>query len=84
MQHIFDELCNRFDNASETGEPINLKYAYSAATLDVMNEYCFSEKSKYLSKPDFGRKLFDDIDSFLIVSLVVCFSLRQKSILLMI
>ncbi|CAG8961502.1 hypothetical protein HYFRA_00013853 [Hymenoscyphus fraxineus] len=70
MQHVIDELCSRFKDACDTGEPINLKYAYSAATLDIMNEYCFSEKSKLVSKSDFGRKIFDDVDSFLIVSLV--------------
>lgn len=36
-----------------------------------MNEYCFSTNPNTILKPDFGKQGFDDIDSFLKISLVV-------------
>ena len=50
---------------------MNLKYCYAAVTLDVINEYCFSADPKTVLKPDFGKKEFDDIDSFLEMSIRV-------------
>jgi hypothetical protein len=69
---IIDGLCGRFNEASKTGGPVDLKYCYSALTLDIMNEYCFSTDPHTVAKPDFGRKNFDAIDSFLEISLIVC------------
>lgn len=51
---------------------MDLKYCYSALTVDVISEYCFSTDPQTVAKPDFGRKNFDNIDSFLEISLIVC------------
>jgi hypothetical protein len=71
IQTHIDRLCARFDAASKSAEPIDLKYCFAAVTLDIMNEYCFSKDSLTTMKPDFGRKSFEDIDSFLEISLLV-------------
>lgn len=71
IQNIIDKLCDRFDDASKTGEPMDLKYCYAALTLDIMNEYCFSMDSQTVMKPNFGEKSFKDVDSFLEISLLV-------------
>ncbi|PQE31548.1 Trichodiene oxygenase protein [Rutstroemia sp. NJR-2017a WRK4] len=70
IQTHIDRLCARLDAASKSSEPIDLKYCFAAVTLDIMNEYCFSKDSLTTMKPDFGRKSFDDIDSFLEISLL--------------
>ncbi|SLM35246.1 cytochrome p450 [Lasallia pustulata] len=70
VQNIIEKLCHRFDAASRTGEPTNLKYSYAALTLDIMNEYCFSTDPQNIMKSDYGRKSLDDVDSFLAISLV--------------
>lgn len=71
VRDIIERLSDRFDAASKTAEPINLKYCYAALTLDVMNEYCFSRDTQTVMMSDYGRKSFDDVDSFLVISLVV-------------
>ncbi|KLJ09026.1 hypothetical protein EMPG_15547 [Blastomyces silverae] len=63
-------LCKRLDEACKTGETINMKYIYAAVTLDIINDYCFASSTENVLKPDFGRKGFDDVDSFFAVSLL--------------
>ncbi|KAJ5715786.1 benzoate 4-monooxygenase cytochrome P450 [Penicillium malachiteum] len=62
-------LLQRLQKFSETGEVLNMKYCYAAATMDIMTAYCFAHEPSSVREPDFGRKTFDDVDSFLIVSL---------------
>ena len=71
VQNIIEKLSDRFDAASKTAESTNLKYSYAALTLDIMSEYCFSRNPDNVMKSDYGRKSFDDVDSFLVISLVV-------------
>jgi len=52
------------------GEMVNMKYIYAAVTLDIINSYCFAHEPSNVHQPDFGRKGFDDVDSFLEVSLL--------------
>ncbi|KAJ5718661.1 benzoate 4-monooxygenase cytochrome P450 [Penicillium malachiteum] len=63
-------LLQRLKQYSETGEVLNMKYCYAAATMDIMTAYCFAHEPSNVLQPDFGRKTFDDVDSFLIVSLL--------------
>ncbi|KAI9667579.1 MAG: hypothetical protein M1821_000395 [Bathelium mastoideum] len=67
---IIEKLCARFEAASRTGERINLKYAYAALALDNMWEYCFSRTPDRVLWPDFDKRGFDNIDSFVDTSLV--------------
>jgi len=68
---LVNRLCDRLRDANKTGQPVNLKYCFAALTLDIINEYCFSTDPETTLKADFGEKEFDDIDSFLKMSLWV-------------
>ena len=48
-----------------------MKYFYAAVTLDIINDYCFSREPDNVLRSDFGKKSFDNVDSFLEVSLLV-------------
>ncbi|OAX85369.1 hypothetical protein ACJ72_00258 [Emergomyces africanus] len=63
-------LCKRLEQAHKTGETLNMKYMYAAVTLDIIKDYCFARSPEIVMKPDFGRKGFDDVDSFLEVSIL--------------
>ena len=71
VQSIIDKMCDRLGTATETGEPIDLKYCYAALSFDIISEYCFSMTPDRILKPDFDKKPFDDIDDFVEMSLVV-------------
>ncbi|KAJ6090139.1 benzoate 4-monooxygenase cytochrome P450 [Penicillium sp. IBT 16267x] len=70
MWHPIDILRERLHHAAQTGEVVNIKYIYAAVTLDIINAYCFAHEPSNVHQPDFGRKGFDDVDSFLEVSLL--------------
>ncbi|KAJ5108558.1 benzoate 4-monooxygenase cytochrome P450 [Penicillium angulare] len=65
-----DMLLERLRNASQTGEVLNMKYFYAAVTQDIINAYCFAHEPTITKSPDFGQKLVDDVDGFLMVSLI--------------
>lgn len=69
MWQPIDILLQRLHNAAKTKEVINMKYVYAAVTLDIINNYCFAHEPHSVRQPDFGRKGFDDVDSFLAVCL---------------
>lgn len=71
MQRPVSILRERLREASMTGETLNMKYMYAAVTLDIINDYCFARDPFYIRQSDFGRKGFDDVDSFLTVSILV-------------
>ena len=71
IQNMVNALCARFDDAVKTGEPINLRFAYAALTLDVMGEFCFSRSFNAVQMPDFSQRSFEDLDVFLEMSLLV-------------
>lgn len=70
MWRPIDILLERLHHAAQTGEMVNMKYIYAAVTLDIINAYCFAHEPSSVHRPDFGRKGFDDVDSFLEVSLL--------------
>ena len=70
MWHPIEILLDRLRSAAQTGETLNMKYIYAAVTLDIINAYCFAHEPFNVRQPDFGRKGFDDVDSFLEVSLL--------------
>jgi hypothetical protein len=63
-------VCDRLGKACITKESVNLKYLFSAITLDIITAYCFSRGPSAVLSPDFGRKEHDDLDSFVEVSLL--------------
>ncbi|KAE8319328.1 putative benzoate 4-monooxygenase cytochrome P450 [Aspergillus transmontanensis] len=70
MWRPIDILRKRLQQAAQTGDMLNMKYIYAAVTLDIINAYCFAHEPHTMDQPDFGRKGFDDVDSFLEVSLL--------------
>ncbi|KAL4979754.1 putative benzoate 4-monooxygenase cytochrome P450 [Aspergillus desertorum] len=70
MQRPVSILRERLREASKTGETLNMKYMYAAVTLDIISDYCFARDPFYIHQSDFGRKGFDDVDSFLTVSIL--------------
>ncbi|KAL2831877.1 putative benzoate 4-monooxygenase cytochrome P450 [Aspergillus pseudoustus] len=75
MTHAIDILCERLQKSASAstaggGELANLKYVYAAVTSDIIDGYCFARAPSKILKRDFGKKFFDDIDSFLEVSLL--------------
>lgn len=63
-------FCDRLGQACESKEFVNLKYLFSAITLDIMTAYCFSQEPNAVLSPDFCRKEHDDLDAFVEVSLL--------------
>ncbi|KAL4886900.1 putative benzoate 4-monooxygenase cytochrome P450 [Aspergillus karnatakaensis] len=70
MTHAIDLMCERLQEASRIGELVNLKYIYAAVTSDIINDYCFAREPTKVLEKDWGQRFFDDIDSFLEVSLL--------------
>ncbi|KAK6826924.1 hypothetical protein RU639_004766 [Aspergillus parasiticus] len=70
MWRPIDILRKRLQQAAQTGDMLNMKYIYAAVTLDIINAYCFAHEPHSMDQPDFGRKGFDDVDSFLEMSLL--------------
>lgn len=68
---MIDGLCARFNDAAKTGEPVNLRYAFAALTLDIMGEFCFSRSFNAVQMPDFNQRSYDDLQVFLEMSLLV-------------
>ena len=64
-------LCKRLEEASRSDDILNMKHFYAAVTQDIINDYCFARDPEYILRSDFGRKSFDDLDSFLEACLVV-------------
>ena len=71
VKRIIDQLCDRLEQARISGEPINLKYCYSAMTTDVASEYCFSRSWNKLCIPDFDQAGYDNLETYLDLSLLV-------------
>lgn len=71
IQYPIDILCKRLDEASKSGETVNMKYFYAAVTMDIIKDYCFARAPENVFKSDWGRKDFDDVDGFLEVSILV-------------
>ncbi|KJK60521.1 Cytochrome P450 [Aspergillus parasiticus SU-1] len=67
---VFGPYPARLQQAAQTGDMLNMKYIYAAVTLDIINAYCFAHEPHTMDQPDFGRKGFDDVDSFLEMSLL--------------
>lgn len=54
LQSAVDKLCGRLGGFWESGEPVNLRSAYMALTMDVINQYCFARSDNNLDAPDFN------------------------------
>ena len=59
IQALVDKLCDKLQEKSEAGEIVNMVYAYSALTQDVITEYCFSNCRNVLEMEDFSPMYYD-------------------------
>ena len=61
---VIENLCRRFRERHDSGEPVNLRHAYAALTMDVITEYSFSSSYGCVDAPDFARawpEIMDDV-----------------------
>ncbi|KAL4891672.1 FRG1-like family-domain-containing protein [Aspergillus ambiguus] len=70
MRRPIDVLRRRLREASLSAEPVNMVYIYATVTPDIIDDHCFARDPVHVLQPDWGRKGFDDVDSFLEVSLL--------------
>jgi cytochrome P450 len=54
-----DLLILRLNQAYQSDDVVNLSYAYSALTMDVISGYCFGDDMKSLDRKEFGREWLD-------------------------
>jgi cytochrome P450 len=62
IKGVVEKLCNRFEQAKASGEPINLGYAYAALAMDVITEYSFSKSYGCVDDPGFAHQWPDIVD----------------------
>ncbi len=58
LQELVNTLVTKIEQALQRGEVVNLVYAYSALTQDVITEYCFSFSRKCLEEEDFAPRYY--------------------------
>jgi Cytochrome P450 len=63
IQAAVDQLCVRLEEFYASGNPIDLKVAYSALTVDVISKYSYGNSYDILKKPDFAPDLYRNISS---------------------
>lgn len=58
-----EQLCTRLRGFRETKQPVNLRHAFAALTMDVVTEYAFANSYNCLEDPDFAPVWPEAIDS---------------------
>lgn len=58
IRENIQKLLKRFKEFEESGEPLNIAYAFKALTSDVINTYSYGESIRNLEKPDFNAPLW--------------------------
>ena len=59
IQSLIDVLCEKLSERMDTEAPVDMVYAYSALTQDVITEYCFSSPRNVLEMEDFSPMYYD-------------------------
>ncbi|MCJ1387752.1 hypothetical protein MMC18_000595 [Xylographa bjoerkii] len=54
-----EKLCSRLQEVQRSGEPVNVRNAYSALTTDIITEYCFGNSFDLLGRTDFAPEHYD-------------------------
>ena len=54
-----DRLILRLRQARQSGDVLNLSYAYSGLTMDVISGYCFGDDMDTINQEEFGRQYVD-------------------------
>ena len=70
LQPVLENLCHRFDKIALNSTSINLRHAYAALMVDVLEEYSFSRRSDRVLMPDFDKRTFENVDNAVQFALV--------------
>jgi cytochrome P450 len=65
IQGVVNKLSRRLEGLKETGQPVEMRVAYSALTIDVITMYSFDESWDHLDVPDFKKDWFDGVHMML-------------------
>lgn len=63
IKRVVESLCSRLEEFSQTQEPVNLRHAFAAVTMDVVTEYSFGTSYKCLEQKDFAPIWPEAVDS---------------------
>ena len=63
IKSVVEKLCTRLRGFQKTKEPVNLRYAFAALTMDVVTDYAFAQSYNCLDEPDFSPIWPQAVDS---------------------
>lgn len=63
VRDVVEQLCSRLEGFRQTGQPVNLRHAFAAVTMDVVTDYAFGTSYKCLEDPDFAAMWPEAVDS---------------------
>ncbi|KIW89319.1 uncharacterized protein Z519_10173 [Cladophialophora bantiana CBS 173.52] len=63
IRSVVEKLCARLAGFQQTKEPVNLRYAFAALTMDVITDYAFANCYNCLDEPDFAPVWPEAVDS---------------------
>lgn len=65
VTETLDNMLQRLETYSKTGEVVPLSTVYRAATNDIITGYCFGESTRFLLKDDYSGPYFNAASQFL-------------------
>ena len=63
IKSVVEKLCARLAGFQQTNEPVNLRHAFAALTMDVITDYAFANCYNCLDEPDFAPIWPEAVDS---------------------
>ncbi|KAK5096990.1 hypothetical protein LTR70_002207 [Exophiala xenobiotica] len=63
IKSAVEKLCTRLRGFQQTKEPVNLRHAFAALTMDVITDYAFAKSYNCLDEPGFAPIWPEAIDS---------------------
>lgn len=63
IQTRVDKLCARLEEFQKSENPVDLRLAFSALTVDVISMYAYGKSFNILEKPDMDPNLYKNIAS---------------------
>lgn len=61
IQSILDSLCANMERHQRVQQPVNLLYAFSAMSTDVIRQYSFGKSTRDVEKEDFFPQWYDSV-----------------------
>lgn len=63
IKSVVEKLCARLRGFQQSKEPVNLRHAFAALTMDVVTDYAFAKSTNCLDQPDFAPMWPEAVDS---------------------